>query len=165
MEHGRIQVHSMQDNYGQGGNLPPANLFGGHEEVAFSEDAPTFNSGVVGEEDRPEGVGAQGSGAYLQLLDAMSKLHLDKNAGYGSKSDAWSNFRLSEAWGVPAYIGCLVRMSDKYQRLQNLIIDPTNEKVGENIVDTAMDLAAYALIFVCLWNEYLMKQGIWRGAA
>jgi len=129
-------------------------------ETGFSPDAPTFNSGVVGEEDRPEGVGAQGSGAYLQLLDAMSKLHLDKNAGYGSQHDAWSNFRLSEQWGVPAYIGCLVRMSDKYQRLQNLIADPTNDKVGESIVDTAMDLAAYALIFVCLWQEYLVRTGV-----
>ena len=72
----------MQDYYGQGSNLPPANLFGGHEEVTFSEDAPTFNSGVVGTEDRSEGVGAQGSGAYLQLLDEMSKVHLAKNAGY-----------------------------------------------------------------------------------
>jgi hypothetical protein len=155
----------MQDYYGQGSNLPSANLFGGHEEVTFSEDAPTFNSGVVGTEDRSEGVGSQGSGAYLQLLDEMSKLHLAKNAGYGTAHDAWSNFRLSEQWGVPAYIGCLVRMSDKYQRLQNIIRDPQLDQVNESIIDTAMDLAAYALIFVCLWNEHLVKQGIWRGAA
>ena len=137
----------------------------GQEPLGFSEDAPTLNSGVVGEEDRPEGVGAQGSGAYLQLLDAMSKMHLAKNAGYGSKLDAWSNFRSSEGWGVPAYIGCLVRMSDKYQRMQNLIADPNNDQVGESIIDTAMDLAASALIFICLWQEELMKRGIYRGAA
>ena len=155
----------MQDDHQDPINYPPKHLRGRHEEVGFSEDAPTFNSGVVGEEDRTVGVGSQGSGAYLQLLDQMSKLHLAKNAGYGSKHDAWSNFRLSEAWGVPAYLGCLIRMSDKYQRLQNLLADPSNEQMGESIVDTAMDLAAYALIFVCLWNEYLMRQGIYRGAA
>jgi hypothetical protein len=155
----------MQDDHQDPINYPPKHLLGRHEEVGFSEDAPTFNSGVVGEADRQTGVGSQGSGAYLQLLDEMSKLHLTKNAGYGSKHDAWSNFRLSEAWGVPAYLGCLIRMSDKYQRLQNLLADPSNEQVGESLVDTAMDLAAYALIFVCLWNEYLVRQGIYRGAA
>jgi hypothetical protein len=155
----------MQDDNRQSFDLPAEHLWAGHGEVGFSEDAPTFNSGVVGPQDWSGGVGTQGSGAYLQLLDQMSKLHLAKNAGYGSKHDAWSNFRLSEAWGVPAYLGCLIRMSDKYQRLQNLLADPSNEQVGESLVDTAMDLAAYALIFVCLWNEHLMRQGIYRGAA
>jgi len=155
----------MQDNSEQGRRDTFNDLQRGHEEVGFSPDAPTFNSGVVGEEDRPSGVGTQGSGAYLQLLDEMSKMHLAKNAGYGSKHDAWSNFRSSEGWGVPAYIGCLIRMSDKYQRMQNLIADPSNDQVGESIIDTAMDLAAYALIFVCLWQEELIRQGIYRGAA
>ena len=90
-------------------------------------------------------------------------MHLDKNAGYGSAADAWSNFRSSERWGVPAYIGCLIRMSDKYQRMQNLIADPSNDKVGESIIDTAMDLAAYALIFICLWQEELIRRGLPNG--
>ena len=155
----------MQNDYRHPFDTNGSGLQGGPGETGFSEDAPTLNSGTVGAQDRADRMGAQGSGAYLQLLDEMSKMHLAKNAGYGSQHDAWSNFRSSEGWGVPAYIGCLIRMSDKYQRMQNLIADPSNDQVGESIIDTAMDLAAYALIFVCLWREELTRRGIYSGAA
>lgn len=92
---------------------------------------------------------------YLQLLDQMKELHVRKNAGYSGadNSDAWANFRMAEEFGVSAFKGCLVRMSDKYIRVTNLIKNPKNERVGENIKDTLFDLAAYALIAVCLLEE------------
>lgn len=91
---------------------------------------------------------------YLDLLDSMKELHIKKSAGYtGDNPDAWVNFRMSEAFGVPAFIGCLVRMSDKYIRVTNLLKDKANEQVGESIKDTLFDLAAYALIAVCLLEE------------
>jgi hypothetical protein len=92
---------------------------------------------------------------YLQLLDEMKDLHTRKNAGYAGKDnpDAWANFRMSEAFGVSAFKGCLVRMSDKYIRVTNLVKNPDNDQVGENVKDTLFDLAAYALIAVCLLEE------------
>lgn len=92
---------------------------------------------------------------YLQLLEDAAKLHEDKNAGYAGADnpDPWANFRMSEAFGVSPLKGCLVRMSDKYIRVSNLMKDPTNERVGEAITDTLRDLAAYALIAVCLYEE------------
>jgi hypothetical protein len=92
---------------------------------------------------------------YLELLDEMKQLHIRKNAGYAGKDnpDAWANFRMSEAFGVSAFLGCLVRMSDKYIRITNLLKDPSNEMVGESVDDTLFDLAAYALIAVCLRQE------------
>jgi hypothetical protein len=91
---------------------------------------------------------------YLKLLDDMRELHIKKNAGYsGDSQDRWANFRMSESFGVSAVLGCLVRMSDKFIRIQNLIKNPKNEQVGETITDTLMDLASYALITICLLNE------------
>jgi hypothetical protein len=92
---------------------------------------------------------------YLQLLDDMAELHMRKNAGYSGEDnpDAWANFRMAEQFGVSAFQGCLVRMSDKYIRITNLVRRPESEQVGENIKDTLMDLAAYALIAVCLLEE------------
>lgn len=96
---------------------------------------------------------------YLQLLDDMKELHTRKNAGYAGADnpDAWANFRMSEAFGVSPFLGCLVRMSDKYIRVTNLVRNPNNEQVGENIKDTLFDLAAYALIAVCLLEEQEKK--------
>ena len=96
---------------------------------------------------------------YLELLEEMKSLHVRKNAGYSGKDnpDPWANFRMAESFGVSAFQGCLVRMSDKYIRVTNLVKDADNEQVGENIKDTLFDLAAYALIAVCLLEEQEKK--------
>lgn len=91
---------------------------------------------------------------YLQLLDEMKDLHIRKNAGYaGDSPDPWANFRMSESFGVSAFLGVLVRMSDKYIRITNLVKNPNNEKVGESIKDTLFDLAAYSLIAIAILEE------------
>ena len=90
---------------------------------------------------------------YLALLDKMADLHRAKAAGYSGEKDTWANFREAEAWGITPLAGCLVRMGDKYRRVQNLIRNPANEQVGEALTDTLMDLAAYALIAICLIEE------------
>lgn len=92
---------------------------------------------------------------YIELLKQMEELHIRKNAGYSGMDnpDAWANFRMCENFGVSAFKGCLVRMSDKYIRVTNLVKNPKNEQVGENVKDTLFDLAAYALIAVCLLEE------------
>lgn len=91
---------------------------------------------------------------YLELLKQMEELHIKKNAGYaGDNPDPWDNFREAEDFDVSAFKGCLIRMSDKYKRVKNLVKNPKNEQVGENIKDTLFDLSAYALIAVCLLEE------------
>ena len=96
---------------------------------------------------------------YIELLREMKELHEKKNAGYSGKDnpDPWANFRMAEQFGVSAFQGCLVRMSDKYIRVTNLIKDPANDMVNENVKDTLFDLAAYALIAVCLLEEQEKK--------
>lgn len=93
---------------------------------------------------------------YLKLLDDMRELHIRKNAG--DADDRWINFRKSEDFGVTPLQGCLVRLSDKYIRVGNLMKNPDNEQVGENIKDTLMDMAAYALIAICLLEENENRQ-------
>ena len=92
------------------------------------------------------------SSVYLALLEEMRQLHMGKSRGYGGSDAqmAWSNFLRSRELGVDPATGCLVRLSDKFVRLASLVRDPANDQVGESIEDTAKDLAAYALIFICL---------------
>jgi hypothetical protein len=102
----------------------------------------------------PESPRNEGDPRYLELLDFMKELHIKKNTGYtGDSPDRWANFRMSEQFGVSAFKGCMVRMSDKFIRVTNLVKDPSNDLVGENTMDTLLDLAAYALIGICLLEE------------
>ena len=92
---------------------------------------------------------------FLSLLDELRQIHTDKSAGYAGvdNPDAFANFRLSEGFGVSAFKGCLIRMSDKFTRIVNLVKNPDNEKLGESIKDTLLDLSSYALIAICLLEE------------
>jgi len=96
-----------------------------------------------------------GNPRFLELLEEVGLTHRAKAAGYSGSDnpDTWTNFREAEGWGVSPLKGCLVRMGDKYRRVQNLMRNPANDRVGESIVDTLMDLANYALIAVCLYEE------------
>lgn len=96
-----------------------------------------------------------GSPEYLKLLDEMRDLHIRKNTGYAAAGDGdpWYNFRQCEKFGISSADGVITRMSDKWSRLQSLWLDSDNDKVGEPIEDTLMDLAAYSLILICLRRE------------
>lgn len=93
---------------------------------------------------------------YIQLVESLKELHIKKNAGYSGKDnpDPWSNFREAEKFGVSPVQGCLIRMSDKYSRIITLLKNTENEQVGESIKETLQDLAAYAMIAICLIEEY-----------
>lgn len=100
-----------------------------------------------------------GDPTYLQLLEEMKSLHIRKNAGYSGESpDRWANFRLAESFGVSTFLGVMVRMSDKWIRITNLVKNPSLDKVGEAIEDTLMDLASYSLIAVCILKEAKLKE-------
>ena len=97
---------------------------------------------------------SNGDPTYLKLLEDMRTLHVKKNMGYSGKSvDRWANFRMSEVFGVSDYLGALVRMSDKWIRIINLIKNPDLDQVGESVEDTLMNLASYCLIVICLLRE------------
>ena len=92
---------------------------------------------------------------FLELVEEIKDLHSRKNAAYAGigATDPWANFRMSTAFGVTPFIGCLVRMSDKWIRISNLVKNPAADQVHESLKDTLFDLAIYALIAVCLLEE------------
>lgn len=93
---------------------------------------------------------------YADTIATAKDLHIRKNAGYAGASeigDPWANFRLASRLGITPVQGVFVRMTDKWSRIQSLRKDSANEQVGESLMDTIMDLAAYALIAYCLMEE------------
>lgn len=87
---------------------------------------------------------------FHKLLEEIGKLHDKKNTDYATTEDPFSNFRECERFGIPAWQGTLVRMSDKWARLCNLT---KREALNEPIEDTLMDLAVYSLICLLLYKD------------
>ena len=88
---------------------------------------------------------------YLKLLEEMAELHKRKMTDYGTDEDPFANIRASEDFGVPAWLGCLIRMHDKVHRLKTYAKKRT--LANESVEDNLMDLAAYALIALTLFRE------------
>lgn len=77
-----------------------------------------------------------------------------KNGDYAEEDRPFANFETAPLCGVSVERGILVRMSDKFRRVSNLIDTPGCEKVrDESIGDTLSDLANYALI-LRVWLEW-----------
>lgn len=88
---------------------------------------------------------------FHQLLVEAGDLHDLKQADYGLDSDPFANVRASSSWGMPAWVGAMVRATDKVRRLQTFA--RKGELKNESVVDAFMDLAVYALIARILYEE------------
>ena len=89
----------------------------------------------------------------LELFKELQELHEAKDSDYAGK-EPLSNFKRCEDFGVPAWKGTLIRMSDKWSRLLSLVGKDGNHAVkGEGLDDTLRDLAVYAIITLVLLEE------------
>ena len=77
---------------------------------------------------------------FAELCIAMTQTYDLKNADYG---DSFS--RSVQRYGK---IAALTRMSDKWNRLENLMLNDSIKVKDEAITDTLIDLASYALMTV-----------------
>jgi len=89
---------------------------------------------------------------FIDLLDEMRRLHESKSADYGSETDPLANIRQgAEFVGIEPWRGCMVRIADKVQRLRTYC--RTGRLVHEGVRDTLLDLSAYSLLAIVLFDE------------
>jgi hypothetical protein len=89
--------------------------------------------------------------AFEKLITEILELHDTKNHDYTPDSDPLSNLRRAERFGVPAFKGVLVRLSDKWSRIEQLASgkEPKHESLRDSLVDNAV----YSLLAVLLLDE------------
>lgn len=92
-----------------------------------------------------------GDPRFHDLLDEIAELHDRKQADYGTEGDPFANVRASQDWGVPAWVGTMIRANDKVKRLQAAAQGST--LLNEGVEDSLMDIATYALIALVLYRE------------
>lgn len=88
----------------------------------------------------------RGDPDFLSALDEMRALHLSKGGDYADPADPLRNYvASSEDCGVEPWRGALLRLSEKYHRIINLLRKGAAPN-HESIEDTLMDMAALSLI-------------------
>lgn len=83
-------------------------------------------------------------------LEIMKKKNHDYTQGSG---DPFKNFRASEVLGVPDFLGILVRMQDKMQRIRTFGERGKLEVDGEGLLDAVVDIRNYAVLVYALMTE------------
>ena len=81
---------------------------------------------------------------FNELAQRMCKLYENKNADYGNSFDI-----SLDKYGL---IAALTRMSDKFNRMESLILKDDQKVKDEKLEDTMIDLANYAMMTV-LWMK------------
>lgn len=89
--------------------------------------------------------------AFVALVDEIKALHESKNHDYAQDDDPLSNLRKCERMGVPAFKGVLVRLTDKWSRIEQLSAGkaPKHESLRDSLIDNAV----YSLLAVLLLDE------------
>jgi len=96
-----------------------------------------------------------GDPEFYRLIIEACELHEKKNRGYAGKRNPLANFYECEDFGVKAWKGCLVRMSDKWSRMKTLVNEENDPvlieaKKMESLEDTIFDLGIYSFIELIL---------------
>jgi hypothetical protein len=123
-------------------------LQGQKEMQASTDDIRWTGDSIIAKQDdiRP------GSREFLDVLDELKQLHLRKTLDYGVDEDALSNIRQSsDVVNMPAWAGCILRISDKMHRLKAYFRRGKCEFDG--VEDTLKDIACYAAIALVLHRE------------
>lgn len=94
---------------------------------------------------------------YVDILQAAIELHDQKQKDYGSASDPFANVRSSADFGMPAWVGCMVRANDKMKRVQKaakqVLAGENVSMQNESVEDSFLDLLVYAGIGLVLFRE------------
>jgi hypothetical protein len=93
----------------------------------------------------------EGDKRFKDLVWEILELHAKKQADYGSDADPFANVRASEEYGVPAWIGSLIRANDKVTRLKNFA--RKGALANESARDSMLDVSVYMLISIILYDE------------
>jgi len=89
--------------------------------------------------------------AFHKLIEEIVELHNGKNHDYAQDADPLSNLRRAQAFGVDPVKGVLVRLSDKWSRIEQLSSGKTPKH--ESLRDSLIDNAVYSLLAIILLDE------------
>ena len=75
---------------------------------------------------------------FKEVAISLGELYEKKNKAYGNS--------FSDTYKKLGIISAVTRISDKHNRLCNLVTNPDIDNLGESIEDTLKDLASYAIM-------------------
>jgi hypothetical protein len=88
---------------------------------------------------------------FHEILRELGELHDRKSADYGSDKDPYANVRASQDFGIPPWVGAVLRAHDKITRIKSFI--QKGNLRNESLEDSLRDVAVYFIIALDLYEE------------
>lgn len=92
-----------------------------------------------------------GNPEFRKILDEIWAMHLKKGSDYGTNEDSLANVKAAKDFGVPNWLGAVIRANDKMNRLKTYA--KSGKLANEGVEDSLMDLASYAILALVLFRE------------
>ena len=92
---------------------------------------------------------------FHEILSELGELHDLKQKDYGSGNDPFANVRASAEFGIPPWLGAVLRLNDKVVRIKSFVRNGRLE--NEKVEDSLRDIAVYATIALVLWEEQVAE--------
>lgn len=90
---------------------------------------------------------------FYELLEQMADLHSRKNHDYAGTKNPLHNLKASERINIDPFIGVMIRLQDKWSRLESFLQSGEFKVKDESVEDTLMDNAVYSLLAIILRRE------------
>jgi hypothetical protein len=81
---------------------------------------------------------------FAAILREVQEMHDRKSRDYGREKDPYYNIRGSEEFGIPAWVGAVLRANDKMKRLQ--LAAQGGTLANEGVEDSLLDMITYLTI-------------------
>jgi hypothetical protein len=81
---------------------------------------------------------------FKKILEEVQKMHDKKSRDYGRPGDPYYNIRGSEDFGIPSWIGAVLRSNDKMKRIQ--LAAQGSSLANESVEDSLLDMITYLVI-------------------
>jgi ferredoxin-like protein FixX len=91
-------------------------------------------------------------------LDALKMLHDAKNHDYATAENPYKNLEGVERIGIPAWKGIVIRLMDKFERVEQYCVNGELAIKSEGLEDTFKDIAVYSTLAMILFRKDQEKQ-------
>ena len=108
---------------------------------------------VEGKPTNPKDAQQYGHPRFYEMLKQMYELHSRKNHDYTGTSDPLKNLRACERLKVKPFMGVMIRLQDKWSRLEEFVKSGQLMVKNESVIDTLMDNAVYSILAIILYEE------------
>jgi hypothetical protein len=88
---------------------------------------------------------------FAEVCEQLDALQRKKGADYGSGVDPLANLRASAMFGIPPWMGAIVRLNDKINRISSFARKGSLE--NESVEDSLRDIAVYSIHALRLYQE------------